>query len=145
MEMKNMQNKYLVIALPVIDYPVKGYGPTEQRVKLHEEIDELREEAEAGKIDIRKLLAEYIDVGQMLAGLIRSQAKETLAGQSVDAVAFDIFYKANTDHLKKMERYAEERGWAILSGNLPQTIVYGNSVTMFNESIHTLPYRPKTC
>lgn len=109
--------KYIVIALPVIDYPVKGYGPVEQRVKLHEEIEELREEAEAGKMDIRKLLSEYVDVGQMIAGLIRSQAKENLAGYAVDAVAFDIFNRANSDHLKKMERYAEERGWSILSGN----------------------------
>lgn len=108
--------KYIVIALPVIDYPVQGYGPEEQRLKLYEEIEELRDESEAGKLDVRKLLAEYIDVGQMIAGLIRSQAKETLAGQAVDCVAFDVFERANTDHLKKMERYAEERGWAILSG-----------------------------
>lgn len=113
--------KYIVVALPVIDYPVKGYGPVEQRVKLHEEIDELRDEAEAGKMDIRKLLSEYIDVGQMIAGLIRSQAKERLAGDSINKVAFDVFEKANTDHLKKMERYAEERGWAILSGNRAKT------------------------
>lgn len=109
--------KYIVIALPVIDYPVQGYGPEEQRLKLYEEIEELRDESEAGKLDVRQLLAEYIDVGQMIAGLIRSQAKETLAGQAVDMVAFDVFERANTEHLKKMERYAEERGWAILSGN----------------------------
>lgn len=113
--------KYIVIALPVIDYPVKGYGPVEQRVKLHEEIEELREEAEAGKMDIRKLMAEYIDVGQMIAGLIRSQAKESLSGPAIDKVAFDVFARANEDHLKKMHRYADERGWTILSGNSGKT------------------------
>lgn len=111
-----MQN-YIVIALPVIDYPVKGYSPTDQRLKLYEEIEELQQEAEAAHIDIRKLLSEYMDVGQMIAGLIRSRSKEKLAGEQVNQVVFDLMKRANEDHLLKMDRYARERGWAILSGN----------------------------
>lgn len=134
--------KYIVVALPVIDYPVKGYGSVEQRLKLHEEIDELRDEAEAGKMDIRKLLSEYIDVGQMIAGLIRSQAKERLAGDSINKVAFDVFEKANADHLKKMERYAEERGWAILSGNHAQPSFSTGGKLVMDKSIHPLSNSP---
>lgn len=109
--------KYIVVALPVVDYPVKGNGPIEQRSQLYFEIERLSYEAESKDMEVSRLLEKYYDVGQAIAGLIRSRAKETLAGQSVDKVAFDVFERANTDHLKKMERYAEERGWAILSGN----------------------------
>lgn len=108
---------YIVIALPVIDYPVKGYTPNDQRLKLYEEIEELLHEAEASPLELRNLLSEYMDVGQMIAGVIRSQSKETLAGEQVNQVVFDIMKRANEDHLLKMERYARERGWAILSGN----------------------------
>lgn len=134
--------KYIVVALPVIDYPVKGYAPNDQRLKLHEEIDELREEAEAGKFDIRKLLSEYIDVGQMIAGLIRSQAKDTLAGQAIEDVVHDVFRKANIDHMKKMERYAEERGWAILSGNHAQPSFSTGGKLVMDKSIHPLSNSP---
>lgn len=134
--------KYIVIALPVIDYPVKGYGPHEQRMKLYEEIEELWKEAEAGNMDTRKLLAEYIDVGQMIAGLIRSRAREDLTGSSLDKVAFDVFVRANEEHLKKMHRYADERGWTILSGNSEKTQPFFDRTIGKDNTVHPLSSCP---
>lgn len=106
-----MSEQYICIAIPVIDYPIKGYQPGDMRVKLQEELDELAAEIESTDFDQRRMLSELFDLLQVTVGLIRQQARENLpSGESVEVIK-DVIGRANSDHLYKIAEYARQRNW----------------------------------
>ncbi|MBO2943629.1 hypothetical protein JJQ72_06505 [Paenibacillus sp. F411] len=105
--------EFIVLAVPVIDYPVKGYQPGDLRLKLQEEVNELIEEVEAADFDQRRMLSELMDVLQVTIGLIRQQAREMLPPQEATRVVDNVIRRANTDHLYKIKEYARQRNWEI--------------------------------
>ncbi|MEC0237806.1 DUF2019 domain-containing protein [Paenibacillus kribbensis] len=109
-----MTEKFIVFAIPVLDYPVQGYQPRDMRVKLQEEVNELIDEVESRDYDQRRTLSELFDVLQVTVGLIRQQARETLPPGEASEVLKDVIARANQDHLYKIGEYARQRSWEVL-------------------------------
>ena len=105
--------EFIVLAIPVIDYPIKGYQPGDMRVKLQEEVNELIDEVEAAEFDQRRMLSELMDVLQVTIGMIRQKARETLPSGESTKVTEDVIRRANTDHMYKVQEYARQRSWEV--------------------------------
>lgn len=108
-----MSGQYICIAIPVIDYPNKGYQPGDMRVKLQEEVSELIDEVETVDFDQRRMLSELFDVLQVTIGKIRQQALETLPPREATKLVDNVIKRANQDHLYKIREYAQQRNWEI--------------------------------
>lgn len=108
-----MSEQYICIAIPVIDYPIKGYQPGDMRVKLQEELDELAAEIESTDFDQRRMLSELFDLLQVTVGLIRQQAREVLPPGEASAVLDDVIKRANKAHMYKICEYAQQRSWEV--------------------------------
>lgn len=94
--------QFIMIQIPVID---TGDSVEDKFEKMHEEIDELFTEFNVkGPIDLRAAMAEMFDVIQVMHGYIQAANPEDVAGR---------FMLANIQHVKKMRRYAAERGWNV--------------------------------
>lgn len=105
--------QYVFIAIPMIDYPIRGYQPGDMRVKLQEEANELIEEIESADFDQRRMLSELLDVLQVTVGMIRQQAREVLPPGEASKVLADVIVRANQDHLLKINEYARQRSWEV--------------------------------
>lgn len=105
--------QYITIAIPVLDYPIQGYQPGDMRLKLQEEANELLEEIESTDFDQRRMLSELLDVLQVSVGMIRQQAREVLPPGEATKTLADVMYRANYDHVLKINEYARQRSWEI--------------------------------
>ncbi|SMF88062.1 MazG nucleotide pyrophosphohydrolase domain-containing protein [Paenibacillus uliginis N3/975] len=106
--------EHICFAIPLIDYPVKGYQPGDMRVKLQEEVNELVEEIESANYDQRRMLSELFDVLQVTVGLIRQQAREITSPSEANKVLDDVIKRAYFDHLYKINEYARQRSWEVV-------------------------------
>ncbi len=106
--------KYITIAIPVLDYPIRGYQPGDMRVKLQEEANELIDEIESADFDQRRMLSELLDVLQVTVGMIRQQAREVLPPGEATKTLADVIARANYDHLLKINEYARQRSWEMV-------------------------------
>ncbi|MCA4755555.1 hypothetical protein H8Z60_23805 [Mycolicibacterium fortuitum] len=106
--------QYITIAIPVLDYPIRGYQPGDMRVKLQEEVNELFDEIESTDFDQRRMLSELLDVLQVTVGMIRQQAREVLPPGKATKTLADVIMRANYDHVLKINEYSRQRSWEIV-------------------------------
>jgi hypothetical protein len=59
-------------------------------------------------------LSEMYDVIQVMVGLVRQQARETMCGPDANKVLKDAMLRSNQAHINKLQGYAKLRGWAVV-------------------------------
>lgn len=96
-----MKMQFIMIQIPVID---AGDSAEDKIEKMREELDELYNEFAVRPIDLRAAMSEMFDVIQVMHGYIQAANPEDVA---------ERFTLANIQHVKKMRRYAAERGWKV--------------------------------
>lgn len=83
--------------------------------KVHEELEEVGVEIEGANIDRRKAAGELYDLVQAFTGLIRAELSDLVVTGSVDELLQQFFEHHNAQHVEKIQRYAAERGWRLVS------------------------------
>jgi hypothetical protein len=104
--------RMITIQIPVVD----TFHTAEQKIeKMKEEIDEILDEFCKVPVNSADAVSEAYDVMQVMTGYILARFREMLPPKMAYTATEDYFAIANKKHLLKIEGYAEERGWMVVS------------------------------
>lgn len=87
-------------------------NPAMRADKIREELEEVKQEISGGSVDILNLMLEAQDVMQASIGMVYCSLLQTFKSKrKAKAVLQILLTELNEDHIQKIDRYINERGW----------------------------------
>lgn len=98
-----------------LDFPIYSFETTyeKQIEKLNEELKEFLDEMKVGG-EVTRVLHELQDLVQVIfhtVFLIVKEAHPEVDDEFASVIASNLIKNSNTQHVKKLVKYARERGW----------------------------------